>query len=55
MNEQVDVTIISGKQKKDPSKTWEAVSVKVGDWSTIIFPKSKFEMDYIKSVLEGEK
>lgn len=54
MKEQVEVTVISGNQKKDPSKTWEALSVKVGDWSTIIFPKSKFEMDYIKSILEAK-
>lgn len=52
MNEAVKVEIISGKQKKDPSKEWEAVSLKIGDWSTIIFPKSKFEMDYIKQQLE---
>lgn len=51
-NKNVKVEIIGGKQKKDPSKTWEAVRLTVGEWSTVIFAKSKFELDHIKKSLE---
>lgn len=55
-NSNVNVEIISGKQKKDPSKTWEAVRLTIGEWSTVIFAKSKFELDHIKKAIEeGQK
>lgn len=55
-NSNVNVEIISGKQKKDPSKTWQALRLTIGEWSTVIFTKSKFELEYIKkSIEEGQK
>ena len=54
-NNQLAIDIISGKQKKDPSKEWQAVKITIGSWTYLIFPKSKFEMDYIKTVLETKK
>lgn len=46
-DELTSVTIIEGQNKTDPKKTWKAISIKIGDWSTLVFPKTKFEMDYI--------
>jgi len=55
MNSNIKVEIVSGHWKSDETKTWEAVKVTVGDWSTIIFPKSQFETKYIKDYLENKK
>lgn len=52
IGDQVSVEIVSGPWKSDPKKTWEGIKFTIGDWSTIEFPKSKFEMDHIKSILE---
>lgn len=51
------VTIATGTIKKgqNQGKEWEAIRVEVGDWSTLIFPKSKFELDYIKKLLQEQK
>jgi len=48
------ISIVSGKQKKDPSKSWYAVKVVVGEWSTLIFPKTSFETNYLKKCLGEE-
>jgi len=32
-------------------KPYTAISVQVGKWKTLIFPKSSFELDYLKEVL----
>ena len=40
------VTIVSGISKKT-QKPWQAVRVEVGEWHTLIFPKSHFEMEYL--------
>lgn len=52
---EVKVELISGTWKKDETKTWSAVKVTVGTWSTMIFPKTSFEMDYIKTILGEQK
>lgn len=52
MENYTKLEIIHGKQKKDPTKEWKALKVTIGDWSTVFFPKSKFEMDYIEKTLE---
>lgn len=49
-----DITIITGVSKKT-GNPYEAIKVTIGSWSTFVFPRSRFEMDYIKSVLEGKK
>lgn len=46
--------IVTGKSKKDVSKQWTAVKFSIGDWSTMIFTKSKIELDYIKNHLEKQ-
>jgi len=48
------IEIVSGESKKNPGKTWTGISVKVGEWSTLVFPKSSFEMKYIKEQLGYE-
>jgi len=54
MNKLTTIEIVSGQWKSDATKTWEAVKITVGDWSTIVFPKSKFELEHIKAVLENK-
>lgn len=49
--DQVSIEIIKGESKKT-GKQYEAISLKIGDWSSLVFPRSKFEMDYIKSIIE---
>lgn len=52
MNDDIKVEIISGESKKT-GKTYEAIKLTIGDWSSLVFPRSVFEMNYIKSVLEA--
>jgi len=40
---------------KESKKEWKAIKVVVGDWQTLVFPKTKFEMDYIEKTIEDEK
>lgn len=54
-NTKMTIEIQEGKQKKDPSKKWRAVKVEIGSWSTLIFPKSNFEMDYIEKVIQANQ
>jgi len=55
-NENVKIEVQTGTQKKDASKTWKGLRISIGDWSTLIFPKSNFEMEYIeKTLAEGEQ
>lgn len=51
MNSNVKVEIVTGKWKSDESKTWKGVKVTVGDWSTLVFPQSQFETEYIEKYL----
>lgn len=45
-----EVKIVSGVSKKT-GNPWTALRVTVGEWSTLIFPKTTFEMDYLKKNL----
>lgn len=38
---------------KKSGKEYTAVAVQVGRWRALVFPKSSFEMDYLKEQLEG--
>lgn len=29
-------------------KPYEALRIKIGDWETLVFPRTRFEMAYIK-------
>lgn len=44
------VTIYQGTSKKT-GKEYTAILVTVGEWSKLIFPTTKFELDYIKNKL----
>ena len=48
--EPASISIESGISKKT-QKPWRAVKIQVGEWSTLIFPKSTFEMKYISQTL----
>lgn len=50
--DQVHIEIISGKSQKT-GKSYEAIKLTIGDWSSLVFPRSSFEMNYIKSILEA--
>lgn len=52
MNENVTVEIITGTSKKT-GKEYEAIKLSIGDWSQLVFPRSAFELDYIKQQLEA--
>lgn len=45
--------IYKGTSKKTGG-SFEALKLKIGDWETLIFPRTKFEMDYIKKQLDGQ-
>lgn len=51
--ENYTVKIQTGKVKegKNKGQDWYGVRIEIGSWSTLVFPKSKFEMDYIKDQL----
>jgi len=44
------IGIHDGVSKKT-GNPYSAISIKVGEWSTLIFPKSSFEMKYIREQL----
>lgn len=46
----MNIEIYSGKSKKT-GKAYEAIKVTIGEWSGLLFPNSRFEMDYIKKYL----
>jgi len=46
--EDVKVELIKGKKN---GREWEAIKLTIGEWSTLIFPKSSFEMKHIKDTL----
>jgi len=46
------VEVITGKSKSDSKREWKGLKITIGEWSTLIFTKSKFEMDYIEKYLK---
>lgn len=52
---EISITIKTGKQTKDPSKEWKGILVTIGEYSHLYFPQSRFEMEYIEKVLNGEQ
>lgn len=46
----VQVTLYEGTAKKS-GEPYTAIKLEIGDWTKLVFTSSKFEMDYIKSVL----
>lgn len=53
MNEDIIVSIHKGKSKKT-GKDFECIKLEIGDWSTLVFPRSAFELNYIKQILGVE-
>lgn len=52
-NSDINVEIVEGTGKKT-GKPYSAIKLTIGDWSSLVFPRSSFEMNYIKGVLEAE-
>lgn len=50
MNDNINVEIVDGIGKKS-GKPYTAVKLTIGDWSSLVFPRSAFEMNYIKDVM----
>lgn len=53
MNKEINVEIIQGTGKKS-GKDYEAIKLTIGDWSQLVFPRSAFELNYIKEILEAQ-
>jgi len=53
-NTTLKIEITGGKSKKT-GKEWKGVKITIGDWTTLVFPKTKFETDYITKVIEANK
>lgn len=51
MENDIVVSIYQGKSKKS-GKDFECIKLDIGDWSTLVFPKSEFELNYIKKVIK---
>lgn len=49
-NTDIIVDIVKGKSKKT-GKEYEAIKLSIGEWSSLVFPRSAFEMNYIKKVI----
>ena len=45
------IEIYNGKAK-ETGNPFTALKITIGTWSTLYFPKTKFEMDYIKKYIE---
>lgn len=52
-NKKLAIKLFSGKSKKGNEYT--AVKVCIGDWEGMIFPRTTFEMNYIKQILQENK
>ena len=53
-NNKIFVEKYVGKSKKS-GKEFNAVKLCIGDWNTLIFPRSRFEAEYIFKVLDNNK
>lgn len=54
MNTKINVEIYEAVSKKT-NKPYRALKLSVGEWSTLIFPQSKFEWEHIEKVFEAQK
>lgn len=51
MTNEPTLTIVSGISNKT-QKEYKALMLKIGDWSSLYFPQSQFEMTYIVKYAE---
>lgn len=47
---EITVEVQTFKSKKT-GNNYEALKLSIGEWSTIVFPRTRFELNYIKSFL----
>lgn len=48
----INLAVYKGLSKKDKTP-FTALKITIGEWDTLYFPKSNFEMSYIENVLTG--
>ena len=53
MNNEIIVELVKGQSKKT-GKDYEAIKLSIGAWNTLVFPRSPFELNYIKKVLKED-
>lgn len=53
-NETINIDLYHGKSKKT-GKPFTCLKLNIGKWNTLVFPRSIFELDYIKQILEKNK
>ncbi len=51
-NKSVHIEHVTGKSKKT-GKEYNAVKLSIGDWSTLVFPRSSFEAKYIFDIIDN--
>lgn len=44
------IKVVSGIGKKS-NKPWKGISIQIGDWKTLVFAKTPFEMKYLEEIL----
>lgn len=52
MNNKISISEYKGTSKKT-GKEYRAIKLEIGDWNTLVFPRSEFEYNYIKGILEN--
>lgn len=53
-NNKIFVEKYVGKSKKS-GKQFTAIKLSIGDWNTLVFPRSQFELNYIFKVLDTKE
>lgn len=53
MNTSISVEIVNRKAKKS-GKDYKAIQLSIGDWNTLVFPRTSFEMNYIEGIINGK-
>lgn len=52
--EKINIEVVEGNSKKS-GNSYKAIKLSVGEWSTLVFPRSSFEMNYIEKIIEANK
>lgn len=50
MNKDIKVEHVKGKSKK--GNDYDAIRLSIGDWSSLVFPRTRFECNYVFSILD---
>lgn len=54
LNTKIVIELETGKQKKNPEKTWEGIRVRIGDVTRVLFVTSR-ELEIVRKVLDENK